>query len=328
LKKAIIILLFNFTFVFAQGKTSEISSMPGAFVRMGFGAKSMGMGNAVSAINEGNMVAYYNPALSVFQEENSFQASYSFLSLDRSLNFVNFTRRFDFKPVLDTTKRKSKPAAGISIGLINSGVSKIDGRDNSGMKTGDLSTSENMFFLNVSNRFSDRISFGITVKFFYYKLYENIKSNGLGLDIGLLYIVNNHMNISLAISDINSKYKWDTTPIYQEEGNSTENVFPVLKKIGVSYKFDNPNILACIEFENSNGGTNIIRAGVEYGIWESFYLRAGIDKWNLSNSDFPARPSFGFSFAKPFKNLSIDYAFVMEPYSPSDQHILGVNFTF
>lgn len=304
--------------------------MPGAFSRMGFGAKGMGMGNAISSVNEGNMNPYYNPALSVFQENNYFLASYSFLSLDRTLNFVNFTKRFEFKAPLDTTKRKSKPAAGVSIGLINSGVSKIDGRDNQGIKTGDLSTSENQFYLNVSNRFSDHLALGITIKFYYYKLFENIKSNGLGFDIGLLYLLNRQMNISLMLSDINSKYKWDTTPIYNEQGNSTENVFPVLKKIGFSYKFDKPKLIAAVEFESSNAGTNFLRAGAEYNIYEPFFIRAGIDRWNLSNSDFPVRPTFGFSFIGPIGKIKvgIDYAFVIEPYSSSDQHVLGVNFNF
>lgn len=304
--------------------------MPGAFSRLGFGAKGMGMGNAVSSVNEGNMTPYYNPALSVFQDGNYFLASYSFLSLDRSLNFVNFTKRFEFKTQVDTTKRKSRPAAGVSVGLINSGVSKIDGRDNQGMKTGDLSTSENQFYVNFSNRFSDRLALGLTVKFYYYKLYEDIKSNGVGFDIGVLYLLNRNMNISLMISDINSKYKWDTTPIYNEEGNNTENPFPLLKKIGFSYKFDNPKLIAAIEFENSNASTNYIRAGAEYNIYEPFFIRAGIDRWDLSNSDSPVRPTFGFSFVKPLgkMKLGIDYAFVIEPYSSSDQHVLGVNFNF
>lgn len=102
--------------------------MAGSFSRMGFGARGMGMGNAMAAVIDGNLVSYYNPALSAFQNDNYFQTSYSFLSLDRALNFLNFTKKFEFG------KSKKKRTAGISIGIINAGVSGIKGTDNQGVE--------------------------------------------------------------------------------------------------------------------------------------------------------------------------------------------------
>lgn len=317
--------------LFAQSTVSDISSMPGAFSRMGFGARGMGMGNAMSAVKDGTLVSYYNPALAPFQEGNSFQTSYSILSLNRSLNFLNFTRRFELGKKEDSNGNiKPRSVAGISIGIINAGVSKIDARDNQGNKTGDISTSENQFFAAVSNRFSERLSIGIAFKFFYYKLYESVTSTALGFDLGALYLLNENMTLSFMISDINSKYEWDTGKIYGTSGNVTKNKFPLLKKIGFSYKFDEPKIIAAIEFENSNGGTNILRAGGEYNIYQNLFLRAGFDKLNLSNFDFPIRPTFGFSYFYKIDSLKvgIDYAFVIEPYSSDDQHIIGININF
>ena len=316
---------------FAQSTVSDISSMPGAFSRMGFGARGMGMGNAMSAVKDGSLVSYYNPALAPFQEGNSFQTSYSILSLDRSLNFLNYTRRFELgkKESQDGTI-KPRSVAGISIGIINAGVSNIDARDNQGRKTGDISTSENQFFVAVANRFSEKLSIGISFKFFYYKLYESVTSTGLGFDLGALYLLNENMTVSFVLSDINSKYEWDTGKIYGTSGNITEDQFPLLKKIGLSYKFSEPKIIAAVEFEGSNGGTNIIRAGGEYNLYENLFLRAGFDKLNLSNFDFAVRPTFGFSYFYPLRSvkIGIDYAFVIEPYSSSDQHIIGVNVNF
>jgi len=78
-KKIITTILISLSIVNAQPQFSAISSLPGAFSRMGFGSRGMGMGNALSAVNEGNLVAYYNPALASFQQGNSFQTSYSIL---------------------------------------------------------------------------------------------------------------------------------------------------------------------------------------------------------------------------------------------------------
>lgn len=331
IKKIFLQIILVSTIASAQAAVSDISSMPGAFTRMGFGARGMGMGNAVSAVPEGSLVSYYNPALAPFQQGNSFQTSYSILSFDRSLNFLNFTRKFELGKKTDADGNiKPGSVAGISIGIINAGVAKIDARDNQGNKTGELSTTENQFFVAVANRFSDKLSIGLAFKFFYYKLYEDATSTGLGFDIGALYLLNDRMTISLMLTDINSKYEWDTGKIYGSSGNITKDKFPLLKKVGFSYKFDEPRIIASVEFENSDGGTNILRAGGEYNIYENLFLRAGLDKLNLSNFDFPARPSFGFSYLRIMGtlNIGINYAFVLEPYSSGDQHIIGINVTF
>ena len=316
----------------AQPEFSKISSMPGAFSRMGFGARGIGMGNAMSSVIEGNIVSYYNPALIVYQENNSFQTSYSFLSLDRSLNFLNFTKRFEFYSAKDSLVENPKPraTAGISLGIINAGVGKIDGRDNQGIKTGDLSTSENQFFLGLANKFSEKFSIGIAIKFYYYKLYEEISTNSVGFDAGVLYRINEQWNVSLMIADINSKYKWDTAPVYELQGATTEDKFPVLKKVGVSYRNNNLGLIASAEFESSNAETNILRLGAEYNLIENLFVRGGVDQFNLSNSGFPAKPALGFSYFKEFGNVTfgVDYAFMIEQYSPYDRHIVGLSVNF
>jgi hypothetical protein len=307
----------------AQPKFSKIAAMPGAFSRMGFGARGIGMGNALLSVTEGNLVSYYNPAVSVFQEGNSFQTSYTFLSLDRSLNFLSFTKRFD-------VGGKKDRAAGISAGIINSGVSKIDGRDNQGLQTGELSTSENQFFVALGKRFNEKIAVGIEAKFYYYKLYESITSSGVGVDIGLLYKINEEWNAAIAVADLNSAYKWDTSTLYGTDGTNSTDKFPSLRKLGVSYYNKNLGLLASLDFENSSGETNIIRAGAEYNIIEGLFIRVGIDQFNLSNSDFLPKPSAGFSYARSFDGLRIgvDYAFMIEQYSPQDRHVVGINVVF
>ncbi|MGA8265679.1 MAG: hypothetical protein WB779_14645 [Ignavibacteriaceae bacterium] len=335
MKKFFVFFILFSSAAFCKLQFSGISSTPGAFSRMGFGARGMGMGNAMSAVTEGNLVTYYNPALSVFQEKMLFQTSYSILSLDRSLNFINFTARFDIHPYGENSydEKRIKPvsSAGVSIGLINSGVSNISARDNEGVETGTISTSENLIFISLAKTFSSKLAIGLTTKFYFYNLAEGLKASGLGFDLGALYILNDNFNIAAVISDINSKYKWDSTPLLGQDGKTTEDSFPLLKRIGLSYRNKDYKILASAEFENSNAGTNILRFGVEYNIIEQLYIRGGIDNFNLSNSDFPKRPSIGFSYFKSLGGdwiIGVDYAFVIEKYSPEDRHIIGVNVRF
>jgi len=330
--KYFFILLSLFTVsTLAQPKFSEMAAQPGAFSRMGFGARGIGFGNAMSSVINGELVSYYNPAVTPFQEDNSFLAGYSFLSLDRALNFLSYTRKFDFYSTTDTTTgtRKPRTTAGLSLGVLNSGVSDIDGRDNNGLSTGSLSTSENQFFMGLAARISEKISLGVTIKFYYYKLYEEITSNSLGFDIGAIYRLNENFNISLVISDINSKYEWDTAPIYEQNGLITKDKFPNLRKVGVSYRNKEIGILGAIEFENSSAETNILRAGVEYNIYDQLYIRGGVDQFNLDNLDWPVVPSLGFSYFKAFDSLvvGVEYAYQFEQYT-GGRNIIGVNFNF
>ena len=333
MKKLIItIIILSSTIVLAQPQFTEMATRVGAFSRMGFGARGMGMGNAMSAVITGELVSYYNPAVTVFQDNNSVLTGYSFLSIDRNLNFLSYTRRFDFYSQKDSLLENPKPrnSAGVSIGVINAGVNNIDGRDNNGLPTGELSTSENQFYLSFANRFSDKLSVGITAKFYYYKLFEDISTTSFGVDIGGVYKFNDQFTVALAVIDINSKYKWDTSPAYKKDGVITEDKFPNLRKLGVSYLNKEIGILASLEYENSSAETNILRAGVEYNIYEGLYLRGGIDQFNLSNTDWPVRPALGFSFYKSFGNfkVGVDYAFVIEQYSSNDRHIVGLTFNF
>lgn len=307
----------------------KISGKPGAFSRMGFGARGMGMGNAMSSVIHGDLVAYYNPALSVFQKDNSFQTSYSILSLDRKLNFLSFTRKFEFGQK-KSSKKKFKKVAGISVGVINASVDNFQERDNQGNVTGELSPFENQFFIGLANRFSEKLSIGFNAKFYYSKLYEEISTNTFGLDIGALYLANENLSFSAVITDLISKYEWNTTPIYDQEGFSTDDKFPLLMKIGASYMFDGPNLITSIEYEHSDAGTNYLRLGVEYNIFEGLFIRGGLDKFNMSNTSAPSRPSLGFSYFHYFSSilLGVNYAFIAEPYSYSNRHIVGIDINF
>lgn len=316
----------------AQPKMSKINSSAGAFSRFGFGPRGIAMGNSLSAVKEGNLVSYYNPAVSVFQNDNSFQSGYSFLSLDRKLNFVSFTRRFDFYSVKDSAleNRKPRSSAGLCIGLINSGVSNIDERDNQGFKKGNLSTAENQYYLSVAIKFSEKVAAGFSAKFYYYKLYQDITSTGLGFDLGILYSYSKNMTLSFVLSDLNSKYKWDSSPLYNIDGSLTENKFPTGKKIGISYRFDEYELLTTSEFYFDNYGTKIVRFGAEYNPMSDLFFRAGLDNFQLNNGDEPVKPSFGIGYAKNISNITVgfDYAFMFEPYSLQDRHIIGIHVNF
>ena len=326
------ILVLSVGTISAQPKVSKINSSAGAFTRLGFGPRGIAMGNSLSAIKEGDLSSFYNPAVSVFQNGNVFQSGYSFLSLDRKLNFVSFTRRFDFYSRRDSAveNRRPRTSAGVCVGLINSGVNNIDERDNQGFKRGTLSTSENQFYVALSIKFSEKIAAGFSTKFYYYKLYQDITSTSLGFDLGLLYSYTKNITFSFVLTDLNSKYKWDSSPLYDIDGSLTENKFPTGKKIGISYNLNEYKVLTTGEYYFDNFGTKMLRLGAEYSPIEDFFLRAGFDNYHINNGDEPVKPSFGLGYSKAIASVVVgfDYAFMHEPYSSQDRHIIGAHINF
>ncbi|MBI1802989.1 MAG: hypothetical protein HY033_08355 [Ignavibacteriae bacterium] len=290
----------------------------GAFARLGYGARGMAMGNAGTAINAGTVATCYNPALASFSEERIVAATFGILAFDRYLNFLSYTQAI-------------QPTAGISIGLINAGVRNIDGRDEDGEHTDDYSTSENQFFLAFSNKVDQSVSLGVSVKLYYSKLFNDVKSTTVGFDLGAYVQATEALGIGLTVQDLNSKYKWDTKDVYgAQAGGPSEDKFPNLRRLGFSYKLPASAGILTAEFENSSLGTNVVRVGAEYNVIENFTVRGGADRIDLGDAATGVKPTFGFSVKNSFNGWSpaLHYAFIAESYASHGMHIITLSTAF
>jgi len=290
----------------------------GAFARMGFGSRGMALGNAATAVASGRLSTYYNPSLASFSDQRIVAATFGILSFDRYLNFLSYTQAI-------------APTAGLSVGLINAGVRNIDGRDEDGEHTEDYSINENQFYLAFSNRVDPSLSLGVAVKLYYSKLFDGVKSTTVGFDLGAYFQATEALGIGVAIQDLNSKYKWDTKEAYgAQAGGPSEDKFPTLRRLGVSYKLPSNIGLITAEFENSSLKTNIFRAGAEYNLHENFTLRTGIDRIDFSDDRTGIKPSIGFSVKNTFGNWSpsVDYTYTAESFAPHGIHIITLSTGF
>jgi hypothetical protein len=295
--------------------SSSVSGLAGAPMRMGFGARGMAMGNAMTAVISGDLQSYYNPALVSFEFEPTAVATYGVLSLDRTLNYLSYTKSL-------------KPNAGFSLSIINAGVGNIDGRDRDGIHTATYSTSENSFMFSFGLKPTSNFAFGVTAKILYYSLFQGIKSTTAAIDIGAVYLLSQDITLGVVVQDITAKYKWDTSVLYGQLGNASSDYFPLRKRIGLSWIPKDYPIILSGEFE-SIGSALFVRAGSEIKVYDGVYIRGGIDQIAL-NADLPAKPSVGISLQTKVANWtpSFDYAYVFEPYSPSGIHILSLALRF
>lgn len=289
----------------------------GAFSRMGFGARGMGMGNAVTAVTSGQITGYYNPALPAFAASRVGSAGFGFLSLDRYFNVLSYTQAI-------------KPTGGLSFGIINAGVRHIDGRDGDGNQTEEYATTENQFSLAFSNQITNGVSIGIAAKLYYARLFEEVSSTTVGFDVGFAARITDEVTIGGVIKEIGSKYKWETSTIYGTNGRTSTDKFPTIGRFGVSYTLPDRSGLVSGEFETSGGLYDALKFGAEYNFNEHVTVRAGIDRWSLSSRDTGPKPTFGFTVSNAFEALtpSLTYAFIAEPVAPTGIHIVSLSITF
>lgn len=344
LKKSVIIILLIISSIGINiDAYSQVGSYAGSFSRFGFGARGMGMGNAMVSNIFGDASGYYNPALACFQEKGVVNLGYTFLSMDRKLNFIGFSKKFKLP-------QQDKGGAGISFSLINSGVSNIDGRDNDGTQIGSFSTYENQFYLGTSFLLSENFAAGVGFKMYLSKLFTDVTTTSVAFDIGAVYKHSDNLSFGVAVRDISAKYKWDTSDLYGSNGNTTEDKFPVIINLGSSYLLPKNFGSVSLEFESylnpkikdkTTGETkerkniSYLKAGGEINLNEYIKVRAGIDRIDFANSTEDIggnlKPSFGVGFVKPFSKsimLGLDYSFQIEPYSKDPIQNVGVIFKF
>lgn len=340
MKKYILILMM--TAVTFQYADAQIGSYAGAFSRMGFGARGMSMGNSVSSDIFGDVSGIYNPALATFQNDGKLDIGYTFLSLDRKLNFVGFTKKFKLP-------NQDEGGAGITLAWINAGVSDIDGRDNDTRQIGEFSTFENQFYLGTSFILSDQLSIGVGFKLYYAKLFEEITTSSFAIDLGGIYRANKYLAIGITFKDLGAKYEWQTTSIYGANGNSTEDKFPKMLEISGTYllpknygiislglvQYFNPEneIFTATETSTESSNNSVIRFGIETNIISQVRLRAGLDRIDFTADDIAGnlKPSLGFGLDKSFSksiNLGVDYSVQLEPFSHDLIQNIGIVFKF
>ena len=304
--------------------SSQIGGWTGAYSRLGFGARGMGMANAMTAVSAGDIQGYYNPAVLSYGEYRNIAASFGILSLDRRLNFLSYAQPL-------------APNAGLAIAIINSGVSEIDGRDSDGEPTGPLQTSENQVMLSFSNRFKAAFSAGINLKFLYHHLYTDVTSVTVGVDFGVFVPVGNNVSLGASVRDINSKYKWDTSKLYGQSGSTTDDDFPLLYALGAAYRLPDSLGTLAIDVETSNQSTLIGRAGLEVHLLPEVTLRGGVDRIDLREKGNGIRPALGFSLTPQLGDnvplidpdaVGFHYTYIIEPFSSSGIHMISLSVVF
>ena len=297
----------------------EYKAWTGEFMRMGAGARAMGMGNAYTAIDGDIYSSYFNPAGLASMTRREMALSFRYLSMDRYFQYLVFGSRIG-------------PDADFAISWIHSGTDDIDGRDLNGIPTGPLEDKRNAFTVTFSKYLNRWVSAGINTKLAFWKLGGD-DAKAFGFDIGVLARPWRNLSASFVIRDINSRFTWKSKrwnkSISGADGQplEKEDKFPVYYTGGVAYRiFDEKLVISttveCVE-DNSPG----LNFGVSYVYNEWFTLRTGLYNYTTSDELGSGSLTAGFT-VNASESLSIDYAFVADTIEDDSIHSISLVFNY
>ena len=308
MKKSVLILSI-FSLVFAQ----DWGGQSGGFLRMGMTARSMAMGGGFTAELDQSFATFHNPAWAAFLVNRQLGSSYTNLSLDRRLAATSFSTPLP-------------PTAGVGVAWVNAGVTNIQGRYSTGMKSTKMQTGENAIMITFAQKVLPWISFGATVKILRYDLpiteSDQLTGSGIGFDIGILVKAGKFNTLGITVQDLSSNYQWDTGDVYAE-GRLYKDEFPTIYRIGSRTNFKGMIVVGDIGLitDHEMFVSVLPRLGVEYGFLEQYYFRGGYGN---------GRKAFGLGYEYGlFKahDSHIDYAFSMD-WTAQTAHTISYAFRF
>ncbi|MEJ2626976.1 MAG: PorV/PorQ family protein, partial [bacterium] len=271
----------------------------GAFLRVGVGARAMGMGSAFTATANDASAIYWNPAGLGGLQSIEFVGAYSILSLDRGYNFL--------AACLPTNS-----IGTIGISWINFGVGGIEGRDLYGRVTDTFTNSENAFLFSWGKELSEQWFLGLTAKYLSHSLQSNA-STGFGFDAGLLFRPSEVFSMGITLQDIASQVTWDTE-------SSVKEKFPMVSRIGIAVSpADLPFRVGLdyVQVQNQTGGINV---GAEFQLIQNGGLRVGFNNGSIGAGGFFTLPVEDY-------NLGVNYTFGQDPVDQSWSHRFSLVFT-
>ena len=332
--KKILVLLFVLSLIFpAFISAQKLSSIPGSFVDIGFGARPVGMGFAFVGLADDANAAYWNPAGLIQMESYGVAFTHA-----NQLQLVPYNFFAGVAPI----KSKSE-AVKQSLGL-------------SLISSGDYALNELSIHAIYSIAYKT-ISAGLALKYRYAGFGNNVldandyiafseteisegfnqqiygTAQGYGLDFGLLFRPYQRFQVGLLVRDFYAPIAWSgkaKSDEYQSDGDYNEDL-PMEVIVGAALKVY-PRLTITTDFQPAlkSDRSHFVRLGSEATIMEyknsSFLLRAGTEQGINSVNDEKFTGGFGLIIPIDKIRLRADYAYLIQDLANSHRISFSIRF--
>jgi hypothetical protein len=288
------------------------------FLKIGAGARAVGMGESFIAVANDVSALYWNPAGIAQFPDDQVIAAHTEWVVDLKHEFFGAVHHFSPNDVL-----------GVSITALHTADMQVT-TETQPFGTGSFFTFGDLAVgLSYGKKMTDQFSFGVTFKYVEETL-DVLKMKGLMMELGTYYRTGiGSSRFAVVVSNFGA----DVAPSGEVQlyNGSTVNTFqsfspPTQFKIGFAmepFESEGQRLTTSLELQHPNDNAENIHLGVEYQ-WERWLsLRAGIRRTigeplfghdNTSASDY----ALGFGIAVPIADLKFGF-----DYAWSNYNILG-----
>ncbi len=296
-----------------SGEFSKVGTAGAQFLKIGVGARYIGMGEASVAMVDDAYSMYWNPAGMANMEQTEFAFTNVNWIEDVSLNFISFARPMGFGGTI-----------GFSMSLLSIGemeettVWEPNGTGNT------FDASSYSLAAGYARSLTDRFAFGLNVKYVAERIAE-ARSSAIAFDFGTKFatgyrnlrmgvnISNMGPSLQFSGSNLNFKYQRDQDNTNYDPVNAslaTEGYdLPLVFRLGVAYDLLQTSMstwTVTAEGKHPNDNMQQLSLGTEYSWNSTVALRAGY-KFRYEEEGLTLGGGLLLSPAQD-ANLAVDYA--------------------
>lgn len=280
------------------------------FLKIGTGAKALGMGGAYSAIADGKDAMYWNAAGLSEVRDSEIGTTYMDYVVGIKSGYVSYALPLN-----------GKSGLGIALNYLDYGkIQETSAEDITGETLSEFSAYDLAYSIGYGTKIGDRLAVGLNVGMVKEKI-KDYEAQGIMGDAGLKYsLVPGKIELGLVGKNIGAQ----TKAFISEKGD-----LPTEYHLGVGYKLNEGLVLGLEGVNDSNNSS--VRAGAEYNWRQMVSLRMGFN--SLINSDLKTGSSkdstTGFSggLGLAYRGINIDYSYL--PFNElGDVHRMSLGLKF
>ena len=256
------------------------------FLKIGVGAKAIGMGESQVAATDDLYASFWNPAgLSKLEKPQ--------LALMHNEWFAEINQEF-VGIALPIGKNNT---VGISANFLSFG--DIQGRDQDGNLTAVFRPYDLAMVLSYARGFGKTLAFGINAKYIREQISDE-NGTGIAFDFGGLYNFSNvPLSFGINAQNVGPRVKY------------VEDAFqlPFVLRAGTAYRLFNDDAILTLDFIRPTDNDNAFAAGIGYTIANILQIRTGY-KYQLGGNDLGAISGLTGGFGLSLLRFQVDYALV------------------